>query len=162
MSGYNVRDFFMTLEHLTTVCSGSITKEVIEENFGNVYIMDGILDALCSADYEKAVEEYENYSSYEIDFDMFISRFLDYIIERLRMYLRKGGEEVFLYASIVKIIYKFLQNRVKLKGVVAAKVLFFEIVSQITKGDFGLKRLSKTEKLIDGEEIFNLLTTKDK
>lgn len=160
ISGYNVRDFFMSLEHLTKVCEGSITKAVIEENFGDVFVMDSILDAICAGNYESAVEQYERFASYEVDFDIFISRFLDFIIERLRDYLKKGGAETFLYASIVKIIYKFLQNKVRLKGVIAAKVLFFEIVSQLTKGDFGLKRESKKDKLVDGEEIFNILLTK--
>ena len=127
-----------------------------------MFIYDTILDALCSGDYERAVAEYDKFASFEADFDLFLSGFIDFVIEKLRGFLRKGGEEVFLYSAIVTIVYKFIQSKVSLKGVVAAKVLFFEIVGHLTKGSFGLTRTSKKDKVVNAEEIFDLLTNEEK
>lgn len=158
ISGFNVRDYFMSLEYLAGVCDGFITQKLVEESFGDIFVYDVVLDALCSADLDRAISEYEKYSIYDVDFELFVSRFVDFVVDKLREQLRQGSERALVYSAIVTLCYKFLQMRMRLKGITAAKVLFFDIVSHLTKGSFGIQKQSKYSKVVKEDEIFDLLT----
>lgn len=155
LSGYNLREVLVTLEHLSVLGKGEITRKLVEEAYGDVTVVREIIMQLKKGDFVKATELFDEFQIFQPDFKVFIRRFVDYLGDLLKKALKVGTRDGLLYGAMLKCTYGFISNRIVYQGKPAAKLLFYEIISSVG----GLSKSSTKLQPLKGEEVFRLLTS---
>jgi len=153
LSGRNLREVLVMLEHLSVLGKGVVTKELVKEVFGDVTVVKEIIMQLKVGDFVKAVELFDEFQVFQPDFKVFIRWFVDYLGSMLKQALKAGTRDSLLYGAMLKCTYGFISNRIVSQGKPAAKLLFYEVASAIG----GLSKSSTKSLPLKGEEVIKLL-----
>lgn len=157
LSGYNLREVLVMLEHLSVLGKGAVTKKLVKEVFGDVTVVKEIILQLKVGNFVKAVDLFDEFQVFQPDFKVFVRRFVDYLGSMLRQALKTGTRDGLLYGAMLKCTYGFISNRIVYQGKPAAKLLFHEIASKIG----GLSKSSTKPQPLKAEEVLGLLTSDD-
>jgi len=155
LSGYNLREVLVMLEHLSVLGKGEVTKELVTGVYGDVSVVKEIIRQLKKGDFVKALDLFEEFQVFQPDFKVFINRFVDYLGGMLRQALKTGTRDGLLYGAMLKCTYGFISNRIVSQGKPAAKLLFHEIASSVG----GLSKSSTKLQPLKSEEVMSLLTS---
>ena len=155
LSGRNLREVLVMLEHLSVLGKGVVTKELVKEVFGDVTVVKEIIMQLKVGDFVKAVELFDEFQVFQPDFKVFIRWFVDYLGSMLKQALKAGTRDSLLYGAMLKCTYGFISNRIVYKGEPAAKLLFCEIIHTVG----GFSKSSTKLKPLTGAEVLKVLTS---
>lgn len=155
LSGYNLREVLVMLEHLSVIGKGEVTKKLVKEVYGDVTVVKEIIKELKVGDFVKAIELFEEFQVFQPDFKIFIGRFVDYLGSKLKQTLKTGTRDSLLYGAMLKCTYGFISNRIVSQGKPAAKLLFHEIISTVG----GLSKSSTKPQPLTGDEVLKVLTS---
>jgi len=159
LSNNNLREVIVSLEQLSVLGKGTVTKKLVKEVFGDILVVKDIIMQLKEGNYEKAMSLFEELHEFQDDFTLFLKQFVDYLGSLLRQALKSGSRESVVYGAMLKCTYvfmsnRFMSNRVMLQGMAVPKILFNEI-SDIVRG---LLQLPSESKPLKGEEVMSILT----
>lgn len=156
LSGRNLREVLVMLEHLSVLGKGVITKELVKEVYGDVAVVKKIIIQLKTGDFVRAIELFDEFQVFQPDFKIFVQQFVDYLGSMLKQALKAGTRDSLLYGAMLKCTYGFISNRIVSQGKPAAKLLFHEIANTIG----GLSKSSIKPQPLKSDEVIQLLTSK--
>lgn len=159
----NVRDMLVSLEQLSVVSGGDIKEEHLTSAYGDVFIVEKIVDALRAGDYVDALSLYDKHAIFQADFKYLLNGVIRVLGNRLQTSLVRGGADAKWYADSLRQIYNFLHGRLlMLEGSSAARLLFSLLVpAEFVKEVLTHHQPQESEGEVKGEDIFNLLTDDD-
>jgi len=153
LSGRNLREAIVMLEQLSVLGVGKITKGLIVENYGDIFVFSRIVKELKSGDYDKALNLFKQFSKLQPNLEMFMDGFIATLGDLLRKSLKTGEGESSVYVKMLKCCYQFVQ-KVRILGAEAAvRLLFFEIIDSL-----GLLVKSKENNRISKKDVIETLT----
>lgn len=158
LSDYNFRELLVMLEQVAVMGNGDISDSVIHNLYGEILVFDKIIDFLTVGDFVSALDLYTEYQTYNNDFSMFMSGFLDAMSDRLSKALRTGSPKTSIYFLIIHTAYELLGTRLTTKGSVQAKLFFAEVVKRVRKDE---TQIPEKAKALSEDEVFSLMMSKD-
>lgn len=159
LSDYNLREVIVSLEQLSVLGKGTVTKELVKEVFGDMMVIRDIIMQLKKGEYEKAMSLFEEFRKFQDDFKLFLKWFVDYLGRLLRQTLKSGSRDSIVYGAMLKCTYVFMSNRfmsnpVMLQGMAVPKLLFNEITELVRR----LLQLPSESGVLKPEEVMSILT----
>jgi len=158
LADYNFRELLVMLEQAAVTGSGVISAAAIRSLYGDVLIFERIIDVLVVGDFVSAMELYSEYQTYNSDFSMFMSGFLDAVGDRLAKALITGSSTSAVHFLILHTAYELLGTRLTTKGSVQAKLFFAEVSKRVRKDE---AKIPEKLKALSEDEVFSLMMSKD-